>query len=58
LSQSVCPEEIEKLKTHKPTTIYAASRIPGIRPTTLIYLHQFIRKKKHVEVEEKDVLDM
>ena len=41
----VCPEEIEKLKQHRPTTIHAASRIPGIRPTTLVFLHQFVRKK-------------
>jgi len=44
LSQSVCKEEVEKLKDHRPTTIFAASRIPGIRPTTLIFLHQYVRK--------------
>jgi len=44
LSQSVCKEEVEKLKDHRPTTIFAASRIPGIRPTTLIFLHQHVRK--------------
>lgn len=44
LGLSVCPEEVEKLRTSKPNTIFAASRIPGIRPTTLIYLHQLARK--------------
>ena len=37
-------EEFEKLKFNRPKTIYAASRIPGIRPTTLLYLH-YLRKK-------------
>jgi len=44
LKHAVCPEEIEKLKSNRPTTIHAASRIPGIRPTTLIYLHQYLRR--------------
>jgi tRNA U34 5-carboxymethylaminomethyl modifying enzyme MnmG/GidA len=44
LRHSVCPEEVDKLRTHRPATIHAASRIPGIRPTTLIYLHQIVRK--------------
>lgn len=45
--KSCCsPEEIEKLKTHKPNTIHAASRIPGIRPTTLLYIHNYLRRTK------------
>jgi tRNA U34 5-carboxymethylaminomethyl modifying enzyme MnmG/GidA len=32
-------EEYEKLMKEKPKTIFAASRISGIRPTTLLYLH-------------------
>lgn len=37
-------EEYEKLKVNRPKTLYAASRIPGIRPSTLLYLH-YLRKK-------------
>lgn len=44
-------EEYEKLIQHKPKTIYAASRISGIRPTTLIYLH-FLASKRRKKEEE------
>lgn len=44
LLNSVCKEEVEKLKEHKPQTIHAASRIQGIKPTTLIYLHQLVKR--------------
>lgn len=37
-------EEFEKLMANRPKTIHAASRIPGIRPTTLLYLH-FLKKQ-------------
>ena len=36
-------EEYEKLSQARPKTIHAASRISGIRPTTLLYLH-FLKK--------------
>lgn len=44
LLSSVCKEEIEKLKENKPQTIHAASRIQGIKPTTLIFLHQLVKR--------------
>jgi len=44
LGSSVCKEEIEKLKENKPQTIHAASRIQGIKPTTLIFLHHLVKR--------------
>ncbi|DAZ93284.1 TPA: LOW QUALITY PROTEIN: hypothetical protein N0F65_001123 [Lagenidium giganteum] len=38
-------EEREKLKAAKPTTIYAASRIAGIRSATLLLLYQNAMRK-------------
>ncbi|EGR32887.1 tRNA uridine 5-carboxymethylaminomethyl modification enzyme, putative [Ichthyophthirius multifiliis] len=38
-------EEIELLKKFKPNTIYAASRIPGMRSSTLTFL--YYQAKKH-----------
>lgn len=46
LESSISKEEREKLKSNNPQTIYAASRIPGIKPSTLIYLHHLVKKKK------------
>ncbi len=46
LENSISKEEREKLKFNNPQTIHAASRIPGIKPTTLIYLHHLVKKKK------------
>ena len=43
-------EEFEKLSKERPKTIFAASRLPGIRPTTLLYL-QYLQGK-HCEGEE------
>ncbi len=40
-------EEIEKLRTHRPITLQAASSIQGITPHTLIYLHNYISRGKH-----------
>ncbi len=37
-------EEFEKLTKDRPKTIFAASRLPGIRPTTLLYL-QYLQVK-------------
>lgn len=37
-------EQYEKLMINRPKTIHAASRISGIRPTTLLYLH-FLKKQ-------------
>lgn len=39
-------EEYELLNSKKPKTIYAASRIGGVRPTTLLYLHYMSGKKQ------------
>ena len=49
LINSICKEEIEKLKENRPQTIHAASRIQGIKPTTLIFLHHMVRRS----VQEK-----
>ena len=35
-----------KLDAARPTTLSAASRVEGIRPATMLYLHQFLRGKK------------
>jgi len=56
LSSHVCKEEIEKLREHRPTTIFAASRIPGVRPTTLIFLHQFVRRKSSKKEQDTEKL--
>ena len=37
-------EEFEKLTKERPKTIFSASRLPGIRPTTLLYL-QYLQVK-------------
>lgn len=39
-------EEREKLQAARPSTIYAASRISGIRSSTLVVLYQLARKKR------------
>ena len=43
---SFSSEELEKLNTHQPTTLHAASMISGITPHTLIYLHNYLLKGK------------
>lgn len=48
LHNSITKEEIEKLYNNKPSTLHAASRIPGIRPTTLILLHQMAKKQRFI----------
>ena len=53
LIASVCKEEIEKLKENKPQTIHAASRIQGIKPTTLIFLHQLVKRLTQEKFKEK-----
>lgn len=40
-------EEKEKLEAAKPTTIYAASRIAGIRSATLLLLYQYAMRKQY-----------
>ncbi|KAF1336859.1 tRNA uridine 5-carboxymethylaminomethyl modification enzyme gida, partial [Globisporangium splendens] len=40
-------EEKEKLSQAKPTTIYAASRIAGIRSATLLLLYQYAMRKQY-----------
>jgi tRNA uridine 5-carboxymethylaminomethyl modification enzyme len=45
-------EEKEKLSQAKPTTIYAASRISGVRSATLLLLYQYaMRQKKHTSTQ-------
>ena len=41
-------EQYEKLIEKRPKTIHAASRIPGIRASTILYLH-YLAKKINVE---------
>eukprot|EP01129_Flabellula_baltica_P017114 TRINITY_DN938_c0_g1_i1.p1 TRINITY_DN938_c0_g1~~TRINITY_DN938_c0_g1_i1.p1 ORF type:complete len:663 (-),score=151.67 TRINITY_DN938_c0_g1_i1:1053-3041(-) len=38
-------EEKEKFRIYRPTTLGAASRIPGITPSTMLRLHQMISKE-------------
>lgn len=40
-------EEKEKLQAAQPTTIYAASRIAGIRSATLLLLYQYAMRTQH-----------
>jgi tRNA uridine 5-carboxymethylaminomethyl modification enzyme len=37
-------EEQEILEAHRPPTVYAASRIPGIRPSTTLLLYQSVKR--------------
>lgn len=37
-------EEQEILEAHRPATVYAASRIPGIRPSTTLLLYQSVKR--------------
>ena len=52
LISSVCKERIEKLKENRPQTIHAASRIQGIKPTTLIFLHQRVKRIAQQKMKE------
>lgn len=49
----ITSEELLKLKENKPRTLFAASRISGIRPTTLILMHQTLKNKKNQTTKEK-----
>jgi len=44
-------EEVDLLLKNKPTTLFAASRLPGIRPTTILSIQLLIRNKKAVPKE-------
>ena len=44
---SFSSEELEKLRTTKPSTLHAASQIQGITPHALIYLHSYISRGRH-----------
>lgn len=44
--QSLTTEEREKLQLHQPKTVYAASRISGIRASTLLVLYRFANKSQ------------
>ena len=44
-SLNLSNEEREKLELAKPSTIAAASRIPGVTPSSVLYLLNFVRKK-------------
>ena len=44
---SFSAEEIEILNRHRPDTIHAASQLQGITPHTIIYLYNFLTRKKH-----------
>ena len=45
ISLNLSNEEREKLELAKPSTIAAASRIPGVTPSSILYLLNFVRKK-------------
>lgn len=51
IKHAATKEELDLIATHKPRTLYAASRIPGIRPTTLISI--LYLAKKHLGNEPK-----
>jgi tRNA uridine 5-carboxymethylaminomethyl modification enzyme len=44
---SFSAEELEKLSANRPETIHAAGQIQGITPHAVIYLHNYILKRKH-----------
>ncbi|KAK3912183.1 Protein MTO1-like protein, mitochondrial [Frankliniella fusca] len=48
-------EDQEKMRRVQPQTIAAASRIPGIRPSTLLRLMHFISKEQHQQQISKQV---
>lgn len=41
---AISREEIEILGSHKPSTVHAASKIPGVRPSTLLQLFSIAKK--------------
>ncbi|RYH12902.1 tRNA uridine-5-carboxymethylaminomethyl(34) synthesis enzyme MnmG [archaeon] len=44
---SFSAEEIETLNRHRPATIHAASQLQGITPHAIIYLQNYILKRRH-----------
>lgn len=46
---SFSAEELEKLNLSRPDTIHAASQVQGITPHSIIYLHNYISKRKHFQ---------
>ena len=43
---SFSSEELEKLSFHRPVTIHEASQIQGVTPHSLVYLQNYITKRK------------
>lgn len=43
--------EAERLQDAKPRTLHAASRLPGIRPSTLMILHKLAKRQQLHEHE-------
>lgn len=53
MDSSICKEDVEKLKEHRPQTIHAASRIQGIKPTTLLFLHQLVKRTAQEKIKAR-----
>ena len=54
---SLSTEELEKLKSARPSTLHAASQIPGITPNALVFLYNFVSKgnRHRKSPERRDV---
>lgn len=44
-------EELEVLRKNRPTTLQAASQLQGLTPHTVLYLHNYITRRKHLKVK-------
>lgn len=55
LAENITTEELELLRDKKPTTIHAASRIPGIRPSTLLILKKMAKSDSASENLRSDI---
>jgi tRNA uridine 5-carboxymethylaminomethyl modification enzyme len=46
---SFSAEELEILNRHRPETIHAASQLQGLTPHAIIYLQNYVMKRKHLK---------
>ena len=45
-------EELERLHAERPATLHAASQMEGLTPHTLVYLHNYISKRRKVKAKQ------
>jgi tRNA uridine 5-carboxymethylaminomethyl modification enzyme len=54
---SFSSEEIEKLNKARPSNIHAASQLEGITPHTVIYLHNYVTRRRHTKQDKQDAAE-